>query len=71
MFVMAEGAKKTKEEGEEEKVAEKGTGQATKSIYSPTPGQMGVLCQWQGWHSPCYKSMNCKKKKKLKTIVLW
>lgn len=29
-------------------------------LYSPIPGQPGVLSQWRGGHSHWYRSMKCK-----------
>lgn len=29
-------------------------------LYGPTPGQLDLLRQWEGCHSPCYKSMICE-----------
>lgn len=54
--------------GEEESVAERGTGQTCLArvlgrqpkIYSPIPGQLGALCHGSGATSLCSKPMNRK-----------
>lgn len=74
---MAEAETKTKEDedvggDEKESIAKQMSGQVCSckrtsdrqpTLYSPIPDQPDTLFQWQRCQVPCYKSMNCKKKK--------
>lgn len=56
-------------DGQEERAAKQGTRQAGSrervsgrkpKLYGPVAGLLGALCQWQGCHSPCDKSVSPK-----------